>query len=151
MNTAYLGLGSNIYPRMHYLYLALNKIESDVGIIEKISSVYKTKPWKMSENTPFFYNMCVRVKTTYSPQMVLQKIIEIEKCLGRIKKSTFPNQYESRTIDIDILLYNDEIINELNLIVPHPFLHEREFVLLPLREIAGDVMHPAFNKRIKDL
>ncbi|MCX7729257.1 MAG: 2-amino-4-hydroxy-6-hydroxymethyldihydropteridine diphosphokinase [Bacteroidia bacterium] len=151
MNSAYLGLGSNIYPRIIYIYHALHLIQKHIGEIEKMSTIYQTSPWKMPENTPFFYNLCVKVKTHLLPLQVLEHIFFIEKKLGRTKKTTSYEKYVSRTIDIDILLFNNEIIQEENLTVPHPFLHERHFVLLPLSEIAGHFEHPVLKKKIKDL
>ncbi|GIV29520.1 MAG: 2-amino-4-hydroxy-6-hydroxymethyldihydropteridine diphosphokinase [Bacteroidia bacterium] len=151
MNIVYLGLGSNIYPRLFYIYSALNKITETIGQIEKQSSIYLTEPWKMPENTPFFYNLCICAKTHLQPQQILQKIVSIEKTLGRTKKTTTGNHYESRTIDIDILLFNHDIIQSDNLTIPHPFLSQRKFVLLPLSEIASDVEHPVLKKKIREL
>lgn len=151
MNTTYLGLGSNIYPRLYYIYSALNAIEKNIGTIVSISNIHKTTPWRMPEDTAFFYNLCIGVKTELSPFEVLSQILMIERSLGRLQKSCAIKNYQSRTIDIDILLFNNIIVQEKNLVIPHPYLHERDFVLLPLSEIAGDIEHPVYKKRIKDI
>lgn len=151
MNIVYLGIGSNIYPRLQYIYQALHAIEQRIGAIQKLSSIYHTEPWQMPVHTPFFYNMCVMLYTTHSPSQILQNIQSIEKEFGRVRKNQRPSVYESRCIDIDILLFNNEIISQPSLTVPHPLMHQRRFVLLPLSEIAGEVVHPVLNKQIKDL
>jgi 2-amino-4-hydroxy-6-hydroxymethyldihydropteridine diphosphokinase len=91
------------------------------------------------------------LETQFSPDEILDKIIFIEKQLGRIKKTNPDQVYQSRKIDIDILLFNDEIIDETNLKIPHVHLHERLFVLMPLSEIAGELEHPVLKKKIKEL
>lgn len=151
MNTVFLGIGSNIYPRLHYLYQALNLIEKHIGKIEKHSSVYKTDPWGMPADTPFFYNMCALVHSPLNAWNVLGAIQNIEQLMGRVKKNNDRQIYESRIIDVDILFFNDEVIQNKDLIVPHPLLHKREFVLLPLSELASDVEHPVLKKTIKEL
>ncbi|GAB4452609.1 MAG: 2-amino-4-hydroxy-6-hydroxymethyldihydropteridine diphosphokinase [Bacteroidia bacterium] len=148
-NIVYLGLGSNIYSRSIYIYQALNLIEKNIGHIISRSSICQTEPWKMPENTGFFYNLCVSVNTSLSANEVLNNILSIEKYLGRIR--TNKNTYESRCIDIDILFFNDEIIQTEQLKIPHPLIQERLFVLEPLCEIAENLVHPVFNKTIKEL
>lgn len=151
MNLVYLGIGSNIYPRIVYIYQALYQIEKRIGYIRQRSSVYQTKPWNMPADTAFFYNLCICVHTSLKAEEILDEIYQIERELGRIKTGLRKGGYESRTIDIDILLFNTDIIQSEKLVVPHPHLHEREFVLQPLTEIAGDKEHPVFKKKIKDL
>ncbi|MEW6773432.1 MAG: 2-amino-4-hydroxy-6-hydroxymethyldihydropteridine diphosphokinase [Bacteroidota bacterium] len=148
-NVVYLGLGSNIYPRIIYVYQALNLIENNIGHIISRSSIYPTAPWKMPENASFFYNLCVSVNTSLSANEVLNNILYIEKYLGRVRISE--NTYESRCIDIDILFFNDAIIQTEQLKIPHPLIQERLFVLEPLCEIAENLVHPVFNKTIKEL
>lgn len=148
-NIVYLGLGSNIYSRSIYIYQALNLIEKNIGHIISRSSIYQTAPWQMPENSGFFYNLCVSVNTSLSANEVLNNILSIEKYLGRIR--TNKNTYESRCIDIDILFFNDEIIQTEQLKIPHPLIQERLFVLEPLCEIAENLVHPVFNKTIKEL
>lgn len=151
MNNVYLGIGSNIYPRLFYIYSALNQIEKQIGKIIQQSSIHQTKPWNMPADTPFFYNLCVHIQTNLSPDEVLKKILEIEKSLGRIKTLQRKPIYQSRTIDIDILLFNDLIISSKYLTIPHPHLHQRKFVLCPLSEIAGNVQHPVLKTSIQNL
>ncbi len=151
MSKVILGIGGNIYPRIYYIYRSLNAIQKNIGFIEKQSSIYHTKPWKMSENTPFFYNMCVSVSTSLLPHEILEVIKSIEQNLGRKKENQNKNVYTSRTIDIDILFFNDDIINTQDLIIPHPLLHQREFVLRPLLEIDADKEHPVLRKKIREL
>jgi len=151
LNDLYLGIGSNIYPRMYYIHQSLNAIEKNIGKIQSISSIYQTEPWNMSPDTAFFYNLTVYVKTSLLPNEVLDTIIKIEESLGRSKPKQRTNFYQSRKIDIDILLYNDIVMHTEQLIIPHPLLHQRLFVLKPLSEIASDVVHPVFNKPIKSL
>ncbi len=151
MNVVYLGIGSNIYPRIYYIYQSFNAIQTQLGKIQKRSAIHRTEPWQMPESTPFFYNLCVSVLTPLSPNEILNQIIFIEKKLGRIKKRKKNDDYESRTIDIDLLLFNQEVICQENLVIPHPLMHQRIFVLLPLSEIAGSVKHPVLNTEIKHL
>jgi len=150
-NKVYLSIGSNIYPRIVYIHQAIAAIEKYIGKIISKSSIHQTIPWNMPEKTPFFYNLCLITETQFSPDEILDKIIFIEKQLGRIKKTNPDQVYQSRTIDIDILLFNDEIIDKTNLKIPHVHLHERLFVLLPLSEIAGELEHPVLKKKIKEL
>ncbi|GIV26915.1 MAG: 2-amino-4-hydroxy-6-hydroxymethyldihydropteridine diphosphokinase [Bacteroidia bacterium] len=151
MNNVYLGIGSNIYPRLFYIYSALNQIENKIGKIVQMSSVHQTEPWNMPANTPFFYNLCIHTKTNLSAEEILNTIFEIEKTLGRNKSYTRNTEYQSRTIDIDILLFNDAIITSEHLIIPHPHLHQRKFVLSPLAEIASNVQHPVLKTSIQNL
>jgi len=150
-NKVYLSIGSNIYPRIIYIHQAIYSIEKYIGKIISKSSIYQTVPWNMPEKTPFFYNLCLIVETSFSPDEILDKIIFIEKQLGRLKKTNPDHIYQSRTIDIDILLFNDEIIDKPYLKIPHIHLHKRLFVLQPLSEIAGDLEHPVLKKKIKEL
>ncbi len=151
MNNVYLGIGSNLYPRLFYIYCAFNQIEEQIGRIVQQSSIHQTEPWNMPADTPFFYNLCVHIQTNLSPDEVLQRILEIEKSLGRIKTFQRNTNYQSRTIDIDILLFNDLILSSEYLTIPHPHLHQRKFVLLPLSEIASNVQHPVLKTSIQNL
>ncbi|MBL7888716.1 MAG: 2-amino-4-hydroxy-6-hydroxymethyldihydropteridine diphosphokinase [Bacteroidia bacterium] len=147
MNTAYLILGGNQGDRLKNLNEANSLIASEVGPISKYSKIYVTAAWG-NEGLSDFYNQAVCIKTPLSATELLDILLEIEKKLGRTRGT---EKWQARTIDIDILFYNNEIIDQKNLIIPHPFLQERRFVLVPLSEIANDLMHPILNKDIKTL
>ncbi len=141
MNRAYIGLGSNLGNREYYLRQALKAIGSSAGHIVACSSVYETEAWGFSGR--MFLNMVVVADTPLLSVELLEAIMMIEKKLGRSRKG---ERYTSRTIDLDILLFNNEIINEHDLVIPHPLMHKRNFVLIPFCEIAPDVIHPVFKK-----
>ena len=157
MAIVYLSLGSNIGDRIGYIQQAtslLSALES-VTII-RTSAFYETEPWGMdSEN--WFVNAVLEVKTKLSPKELLQECKKIETLLGKSKKSDNNNKdnnskdYQDRTIDIDILFYNSEIINEDDLTIPHKYLHLRAFTLVPLLELIPDFEHPVLHKNIADL
>ncbi len=141
MNKIYLGLGSNLGNREHNIKKAYAGIEEHIGNIVKSSSVYETEPWGfMARNA--FLNTVSEVETKLTPSGLLDAILMIETLLGRIREEV---QYSSRVIDIDILLYDDLIVDEVNLKIPHPHLHKRMFVLVPFCEIAPDAIHPVFS------
>ena len=144
MTRTFLGLGSDTGDRVKNLSDALAHIEKSIGKIIRNSSVYETEPWGF-ESEMKFLNQVVEVETVLSPSGLLGRILRIEAELGRLRTGS---GYTSRIIDIDILLYGNDIINEGSLIVPHPRFHERKFVLVPLNEIAPDLIHPVYNKKI---
>ncbi|WP_372473617.1 2-amino-4-hydroxy-6-hydroxymethyldihydropteridine diphosphokinase [Capnocytophaga sp. ARDL2] len=147
MNTVFLSLGSNISPRKNYLNQALKEINQRLGEITAQSKIYETPAWGfVSEN---FYNMAIAVQTEKSSKEVIDGCLKIEKDLGRVRLSK--NGYSARVIDIDVLFFNEEIIQTEKLIVPHPLLHQRDFVLLPLQEIAANFVHPIYNQTITQL
>ena len=123
------------------------RIEESVGRIIARSSVYSTEPWGFESETEFL-NMVICVKTDLTPSGLLGRILMIESQLGRIRCG---KKYSSRKIDIDILLYDNEIVNEESLVVPHPGIQERKFVLVPLAEIAPELIHPVIGKSIASL
>lgn len=147
MNKVFLGLGTNLGNRKANLRKAVEMIGKHIGKVIKSSSVYETAPWGFEAETDFL-NMVVRVDTNYSPSEVMKNITGIESMLGRERNQ---DRYSSRVIDIDILLFDDLIINENGLKIPHPLLHERRFVLVPLNEIASDIIHPVLKMTISSL
>lgn len=147
MNTAFLSLGGNLGNRKLYLEKALSGIEEKCGNVTKTSGVYETQAWGSSSKKKY-YNMVVKLLTPLSAKELLSELKEIEKKLGRIRTK---NQYADRTIDLDILFFNSEVIIERNLRIPHPRLHERKFVLIPLAEIEGSFVHPLRKKTIDNL
>lgn len=145
MNVAYLCLGGNIGDREKTIELALLKISQQVGEIQSKSEIYETEAWGVI-NQQAYLNQCIEVKTNLASTDLINTLLLIEKDLGR--ERTLNITYEPRTIDIDILFYNHAIIDLPQLIVPHPRLHLRKFVLIPLNEIASNYLHPLLNKTI---
>ena len=145
--TSYLSLGSNLGDRTDNLQKALFMLQGSAGDILKISSVYQTASWGFDSHS--FLNICIALKTTLSPEQLLNCILRIEKNLGRERKEKA--EYEARTIDIDILYYNFEIIEQKALVLPHPELHKRRFVLKPLADIAPQFYHPILIKDTRNL
>ena len=147
MKKVFLGLGSNLGDKRKNLDEAKIRIEESIGKIVNCSSVYQTEPWGFkSEND--FLNMVICVETNLHPSGLLGRILMIESQMGRTRCD---NQYSSREIDIDILLYENEIVDEIALKIPHPKLHERRFVLVPLCEIGSEIIHPVLNQSVESL
>ncbi len=143
----YLSLGSNIGDRNKNLTDAKMKIQESLGTIIAESSIYETEPWGFNA-LQNFYNQVIAIHTPLDPFKLLEKCLSIETELGRNRTSA---NYESRAIDIDILFYGQEIIRETNLTVPHPNLHMRKFVLMPLSDLEPNLLHPVQQKRIWEL
>lgn len=148
MAIAYLGLGTNVGNKRRNMITAAALLAERVGDILALSGFYETEPWGF-ESENFFLNAAVKLKTSFSPLEVLQITLQIEKELGRTEKSN--GVYHDRIIDIDILLYEDEVLQIPELTLPHPLMHERKFVMDPLAEIAPFVVHPVLKERIIDL
>jgi len=133
MHTVYLALGTNLGDREKAIQEAVRRIGEEVGTVERESSLIETKPWGFT-STHNFINAAVRVSTSLSPRNVLETTQHIEREKGRTRKST-ERQYHDRVIDIDILLYDNIEVDEPDLHIPHPLMHERDFVMRPLQEI----------------
>lgn len=146
MAKVYLGLGTNLGDKEANLRTAIYKLQERIGNQISLSSFYETAPWGF-ESTHSFLNAAICLETRLSPFEVLHSTQEIEKELGRTHKSV-NGTYSDRPIDIDILLYEDLILQTPELTIPHPFMTERDFVMKPLTEIAGNVIHPIFRKTL---
>lgn len=149
MAIVYLSLGSNYGDRIGYVQQATSLLgASDNITLIRTSAFYETEPWGM-ESENWFVNAVVEIKTSLSPQDLLAECQRIEKQLGRRRDG---NQgYSDRTIDIDILFYNKDIINDENLTIPHKFVHLRAFTLVPLLELIPNFEHPVLHKTISEL
>ncbi|MFT3751235.1 MAG: 2-amino-4-hydroxy-6-hydroxymethyldihydropteridine diphosphokinase [Agriterribacter sp.] len=146
MNTAYLLTGGNIGDRKQNLENAANALAKEAGKIMALSGMYETAAWGKTDQ-PSFLNQCIGIETTLSAMELLHIIMAIEKRMGRFRDE----KYGPRIIDIDILLYNDDIIDEPSLQIPHPRLTDRHFALAPLAEIAPAIIHPVYKKKISVL
>lgn len=132
-HTLYLGLGSNLGDKQQNIAMAVEKIEELIGHVECQSALHITEPWGFQSDN-MFVNAAVKCVTILSPHEVLEKTKDIERQMGRTTKSV-DGTYKDRIIDIDILLYDDMEINDPDLVVPHPLMHQRDFVMKPLNEI----------------
>jgi 2-amino-4-hydroxy-6-hydroxymethyldihydropteridine diphosphokinase len=142
----YLIIGSNLGDRLHQLNLAKQMIAEEVGSLRKESGIYETQPWGYDDQ-PWFLNQALEVSSTKNPHQVLLLIKDIEKKAGRE-----PNEkWHARHIDIDILLYGDQIIQETDLKIPHPLLPNRNFVLVPLMDLVPEFLHPILGVTIEEL
>jgi 2-amino-4-hydroxy-6-hydroxymethyldihydropteridine diphosphokinase len=146
IHRVFLHTGSNIGDRLRNLEQALENIETRIGAVTMASRVFETKAWGITDQ-PDFLNQAVEVLTPMDPYQLLEAILEIEKTMGRKREI----KWGKRLIDIDILFYEDLVIASENLTIPHPFLHERKFVLEPLMDIAPDFVHPVLKKTIRRL
>jgi len=144
-HTVYLALGSNLGNRAANLKEALNSLSPQM-VVKAKSKVYETPPWGYAEQEKFF-NQVVKVQTYVKPEALLKHLKRLEVALGRVE--SFPNG--PRLIDIDILFYDDLVLQSPTLEIPHPHVHERGFVLLPMMDIAPDFVHPVKQKSIRDL
>jgi 2-amino-4-hydroxy-6-hydroxymethyldihydropteridine diphosphokinase len=139
-------MGSNLGDRLHALEYSAKILKNKVGPIKQASSIYETEPWGKS-NQPVFLNQVLVLDTEMVPDMIMEVNKQIEKDLQRKRFE----KWGSRTIDIDILFYGSEVFDQADLQIPHPALHERNFTLIPLKEIASELVHPTLNKTIEEL
>ena len=144
--TTYLSLGSNIPDRAANLRRAVEQIAVSVGTVTMQSPIYETQSWGYTDGD--YLNQTIAVEPALPPQQLLAATAAIETALGRVRSG---NGYEARTIDIDILFYDNEIIDSPHLTVPHPKIALRRFVLTPLKEIAPEFLHPVLKKTVRQL
>lgn len=143
-NTLILSLGGNVGNVTTSFAKAIAKINQEIGEVVLTSSVYQTKAWGHEAQADFF-NQVIQVETVKKPVQCLQLILEIETSLGRLRTG---DKWRERIIDIDILFYNQEQIDEPHLKIPHPYIHQRNFILTPLAEICAEYIHPVLHKSI---
>lgn len=146
-NIVFLGIGGNLGDRLANLRSAINLIGDRIGKLEKVSSVYLSEPWGFN-HAKYFTNIVAKVRTALSADETLASALQIE---AELKRTRSGNGYEGRTMDIDVLFFNDEIIRTKSLVVPHPLICQRLFVLLPMQEIEPDFVHPQTGKTILEL
>jgi len=147
MVKVYLLLGGNLGDKKKVFFEVREKLTELLGEITAQSSIYETEPWGFVSDD-LFWNQVLEINTALPPEIILSLTQQIESDLGRIAKS---DQYVSRVIDIDILFYDDQIINLEKLVIPHPRIQNRNFALVPLCEIAPHMQHPVFQKSIQQL
>ena len=146
MQDVYVLLGSNLGDRLALISRATSMIEIEIGEVVARSALYETASWGNTDQ-PDFINQALQLRTNLSAQEVLEKSLGIETTLGRQREE----KWGSRTIDIDLLFYGSSVINESNLVIPHPHLHERAFALIPLSEVAPELIHPIFGQSVSVL
>jgi len=147
MEISYLMLGGNVGDRLDYLRRCVECLQKDAGNVTAMSAVYETEPWGFDDPCRFL-NQAVMMETELDPHALLKTIQRIEQTLGRLRTHA---GYQPRTMDIDILLYGNRIINTAELVIPHPRMCERMFVLQPMAELAPDLEHPVLHQSIKYL
>jgi 2-amino-4-hydroxy-6-hydroxymethyldihydropteridine diphosphokinase len=144
--SAFIGIGSNLGDRAANCLRALDILQREGIRVAARSSFCETKPWGFTDQ-PDFINMAARVETSLPPEELLRVLLQTEKEMGRVRAG----KWGPRIIDLDLLLYEDIVVDTAELDLPHPLMHEREFVLRPLAEIAPDALHPVFGKTVKEL
>jgi len=148
VTTCYIALGSNLGDRAANLAAAVDRLRATPELrVTKISSYLENPAVGGPTDSPSFLNAVVEIETTLPPRALLERLLEIERELGRVRRE----KWGPRVIDLDVLLYGDQVIDEPDLKIPHPLMHQREFVLRPLAEIAPGVMHPVMRKTVREL
>lgn len=147
MYNYYLLLGSNLGNKNKNIRNSIERISKEIGLVKSESDYYESEPWGFKSDN-IFLNKAIVVVSTQEPSIVIDILTIIETKIGRVKTT---QGYESRVIDLDILLIDDIILNKKKIIIPHPRLHLRKFALIPLCDIAKNKYHPVLKKRIKDL
>ena len=146
-HTVYLCIGGNLGERLENLEETRDFLTFNFGDIEEVSSIYETEAWGM-QDVPAFLNQVIRLKTELSVEELLKEISELEEFYGRDRSG---EGYQSREMDVDILFYDELVREDEVVIIPHPRLHLRRFVLVPLEEMASSLVHPALGKTIAEL
>lgn len=149
MNTTLILQGSNIGDRYQMIEESRKRIAQNIGSVKSTSKPYESEPWGF-ESDVWFLNRVLQVQTTLDAHQVLEQLLEIEKQLGRVRDPLLKT-YSSRTIDLDILFFNQEIIHSPELDVPHPKIHLRKFTLLPLCDLVPDWIHPELLHTVSQL
>ena len=147
MHFVYLSIGSNLGDRKKYISDAEIYIEKLIGVITCKSGLYETEPWGIV-HPEMFLNKVILVESDLAPFQIFEKIQAIEKSNGRIRNN---EKYSPRTIDIDILFFDEIVLDDKNLTIPHPLIKERKFILEPLAEIAGGFIHPLYKKTVRQM
>ena len=146
MSKIYLLIGSNKGNRYSFIKEALELIRKDIGDVILISKIYETKSWGFDSDD--FLNLCILIKSELTPRELLNNLKSIETIIGRKRDY---KKIQAREIDIDIIFYSNKVVNQKELIIPHPRLELRNFVLVPLNDIASDIIHPILSKSVKEL
>jgi len=146
MNKVFLQLGSNLGEREQLISSAITNISTQIGTIISQSKIYESTPWRV-DGQENYLNQIIEIKTELPADKVLELVLSIENDLGRVRLE----KWGERLIDIDIIFFNDEIIETSDLCIPHKHMHERNFVLEPLNEIASTFIHPRYNKTVAEL
>ena len=146
MNKLFLQLGSNLGDRVQMIKDATNFINEKLGKVLSVSKIYESDPWRV-DGQQNYLNQILEVNSLLSPKEALKTILSIENELGRVRIE----KWGERLIDIDIIFFNNEIIETFDLCIPHKHMHERNFVLIPLNEIVPQYVHPKYNKSVADL